>query len=321
MTSRALHSCFLCRRNKRRCDKNLPSCQLCVRKGWKCSYPQRRGQRSASPPPSLESVEAVNDSNSVIANPPLAHSGILARNQTASSPPSSFAVNVAISFLAPDLFREGALEIPRLNLDIPEDVTLHLGDRRKLRETARQFFQITWMPIIGRKRYLNTVLNPLSPLRRPTILLALCMKLCCLEVLDDGGKERGSLYQSAKTFYSEVESTEGLCLQVLQAGILIAIFEIGDAIYPAAYLTVGACARYGVAMGLDKINQERMGGDHNHAASWMEIEERRRAWWGVLILDRSVASVATPIISYFDTRNAVILYEIFGINVLLIADS
>ncbi|KAF5013096.1 hypothetical protein F66182_15216, partial [Fusarium sp. NRRL 66182] len=70
------------------------------------------------------------------------------------------------------------------------------------------------------------------------------------------------------------------------AGILIAIFEIGDAIYPAAYLTVGACARYGVALGLDKINQDRMGGDHNRAVSWMEIEEKRRAWWGILILDR-----------------------------------
>lgn len=295
MTSRALHSCFLCRRNKRRCDKNLPSCQLCVRKGWKCSYPQRRGQRSDSPPHSLGSAEAVDDSNSVVAKPPLTHSGTSARNQAASSSPSSFAVTLAISFLAPDLFRETALEIPRLNLDIPEDVVFHLGDRQKLRETARQFFQITWMPIIGRKRYLNTVLNPLSPLRRPTTLLALCMKLCCLGVLDDEGKERTSLYRLVKNFHSEVESTEGLCLQVLQAGILIAIFEIGDAIYPAAYLTVGACARYGVAMGLDKINQDRMGGDHDHAMSWMEIEERRRAWWGVLILDRSVTPVVIPI--------------------------
>jgi hypothetical protein len=123
------------------------------------------------------------------------------------------------------------------------------------------------------------------------------MKLCCLEVLDDEGKERTSLYRLVNNFHSEVESTEGLCLQVLQAGILIAIFEIGDAIYPAAYLTVGACARYGVAMGLDKINQDRMGGDHDHAMSWIEIEERRRAWWGVLILDRSVTPVVVIPIS------------------------
>lgn len=201
---------------------------------------------------------------------------------------SSAAVNIAISFLAPDLFREVSLEIPRPSFEIPEDVTRSLGDRQRLRETALQFFQITWMPIIGRRRYFNAVLNPLSPLRRPTSLLALCIKLCCLEIREDGAEERNSLYRLTKKYFSEVESTEGLSIQVLQAGILIAIFEIGDAIYPAAYLTVGACARYGVALGLDKINQDRMGGDHNRAVSWMEIEEKRRAWWGILILDRSV---------------------------------
>lgn len=288
MASKALHSCFLCRRGKRRCDKNLPSCQLCTRKGWKCTYPERRGQRSASPSHSLDRVESVNDPNPVVTRPPSTYNGIFAGHQAASPSTSSFAVNMAISFLAPDLFREVSLEIPRPNLDIPEHVAFNLGDRRRLRETALQFFNITWMPIISRKRYFNAVLNPLFPLRRPTSLLALCIKLCCLEVRDDGDEERTSLYRLTKKFYSEVESTELLCIQVLQAGILIAHFEIGDAIYPAAYLTVGACARYGVAMGLDKINQERMGGDHNRAVSWMEIEERRRAWWGVLILDRSV---------------------------------
>lgn len=39
--SHALVSCFSCRRSKRRCDKNLPTCQLCIHKGLKCSYPRR----------------------------------------------------------------------------------------------------------------------------------------------------------------------------------------------------------------------------------------------------------------------------------------
>jgi hypothetical protein len=214
---------------------------------------------------------------------------------------------MAISFLAPDLFREVSLEIPHHNFYIPEDVTFNLGDRQRLRETALQFFQITWMPGISRKRYLNAVLNPLSPLRRSASLLALCMKLSCLVLRDDGDEERTSLYRLVKKFYSEVESTEGLCVQVLQAGILIGIFEIGDAIYPAAYLTVGACARYGVAMGLDKINQDRMGGDHDRPVSWIEIEERRRAWWGVLILDRSVIFLVIQKVFYFDIRSLIFL--------------
>jgi hypothetical protein len=235
-------------------------------------------------------------------------------SQSQSLPiPSSFARATAIGFLAPNLFREASLDIPRLDLDIPDKIALHLGDRQQMREMTAEFFQLTrsWMSIVSPRRHLAAVLNPLCPTRRPNALLALCMKLCCLPVSrrdgkggDEGGdaeaaERRMSLYRLIKRFYAEVESTEGLCLQILQAAVLIAVFEIGDAIYPAAYLTVGACARYGIAMGLDKVNKDRMGvgtaSTGMGAASWMDIEERRRVWWGVLILDRLVFS---PSISF-----------------------
>ena len=45
--------------------------------------------------------------------------------------------------------------------------------------------------------------------------------------------------------------------------ILTAIYEYAHAIYPAAYITIGTCARYGL--------------------------ERRRFWWAIVILDRVVA--------------------------------
>lgn len=289
MTSHASTSCFSCRRSKRRCDKNLPTCQLCFRKGLKCSYPRRRGQRSDQPPRSIQGSESISDSNAAYSGPIVASSSTEPQIQSPSASTSSFAVTTAISFLAPGLFREAGLEIPRLNIGLPDEVALHLGDSQQVRETASKFFRTTWMPIISRKRYLAVVLNPLSPSRRPTALLALCIKLCCLSVHDDEGLEKTSLYRLVKAFYSDVESTQVLCVQVLQAAILIATFEIGDAIYPAAYLTVGACARYAIAMGLDKINKDRMGGEPN-TISWMEIEERRRAWWAVLILDRFVTS-------------------------------
>lgn len=288
MTSYALASCFFCCRSKRRCDKNLPTCQLCIKKGLKCSYPHRHSQRAAPPPCGVHGSESGNDSNSAHAEPVIAQGSNVSQFQPVLC--TSFAVNAAISFLAPDLFREAGLEIPRLDLGIPDEVSLHIGDSQQVLETASRFFQMTWMPIVSRKRHLAAVLNPLSPSRRPTVLLHLCMKLCYLPVNDDEGRKRTSLYRSIKKFYSEVESTGDLCVQVLQAAIFIAVFEIGDAIYPAAYLTVGGCACYGIAMGLDKINKTRLGGEHNRTASWMEIEEKRRVWWAILNLDRSVTS-------------------------------
>ncbi|KAH7018452.1 uncharacterized protein B0I36DRAFT_335975 [Microdochium trichocladiopsis] len=259
-------SCFSCRGSKRRCDKTLPGCQLCSRRGLRCSYPQRRGQ----PLPSPESAESAT-------NAPYGQTLHVSQ---------SFALASATRFIAPDLFRAAGLEIPRLDHGVPDEVVFHLGDSQQIRDTTAKFFGLTksWMPIINRKRHLAAMLNPLSPSRRPAALLSICMKLC-LPVLDGEVADRTSLYRLAKRFYSEVEITEKLSVQVLQAAVCIAIFEIGDAIYPAAYLTVGACARYGIIMGLDKVNKDRMG-YYPHAVPWIEIEEARRVWWGVLVLDR-----------------------------------
>lgn len=301
--SHAPASCFSCRRSKRRCDKNLPTCQLCVQKGLKCSYPRRRGQRSASPTRSEQESDYGTGSNPPY-TPDIVPKNTPSQHTSPYSPPP-FAVTTAISFLAPDIFREARLEIPRLDLSIPDEVVFHIGDNHQIRETASKFFQTAWVPIVSRKRYLAAILNPLSPSRRLTALLALCMKLCCPS--NDGeSPKKATLYQIVKKFYSDVESTQEMCVEVLQAAVLIAIFEIGDAIYPAAYLTVGGCARYGIAMGLDKINKDRMGGEYHRMLPWMEIEERRRAWWAILTLDRFVTSCLislSPQLKHGDSRS------------------
>ena len=72
---------------------------------------------------------------------------------------------------------------------------------------------------------------------------------------------------------------------MLQAAVLIAVYEVGHAIYPAAYLTIGACARYGTMLGIDKLGLDLMG-DSLGPLSWIEVEERRRVWWAVVLLDR-----------------------------------
>jgi hypothetical protein len=76
-----------------------------------------------------------------------------------------------------------------------------------------------------------------------------------------------------------------MSIHVLQAGILITFYELGQAIYPAAYLSVGSCARYGLALGIDKLSLiPPSEGDASQA--WNEQEESRRVWWAVLIFDR-----------------------------------
>ena len=166
-----------------------------------------------------------------------------------------------------------------------------IGDAASIREVASTFFTTVhrWLPVVSKRGVFVYLLNPLANREVELGLLALCMKLCGSTPVDmDGNRESASemtIYSVAKRFHRDVEESGLLSIQVLQAGLLIALYEIGHAIYPAAYLTVGACARYGLALGIDKLSV-LLEGDGERPRSWNEIEERRRVWWAVLVFDR-----------------------------------
>jgi hypothetical protein len=89
-------------------------------------------------------------------------------------------------------------------------------------------------------------------------------------------------YQVAKQFYQDVETSGILSFQVLQAGILLALYEIGHAIHPSAFLSVGAIARYAYALGLRADVESQI----NRPLTWVEQEESRRVWWAIVFIDR-----------------------------------
>jgi hypothetical protein len=119
------------------------------------------------------------------------------------------------------------------------------------------------------------------------------MKLSCTPAADfaEEGPENFPLYQTAKRFCSEVEAAGLLSIHCLQAEVLVAIFEIGQAVYPAAYLTVGRCARYGTALGYGDFG--KTANEHTKPNSPADGEEGRRVWWGITMLDRYVGKVTT----------------------------
>ncbi|KAL6805373.1 hypothetical protein J3E68DRAFT_441833 [Trichoderma sp. SZMC 28012] len=175
-------------------------------------------------------------------------------------------VTTAIRFIEPSVYHDASLGPPSEDVSIPSSLAAHVGHPDQIYEIGAKFFQATslWMPIVCRKRFYADALNPISPYRRGLILLALAMKLYCAPASENGNDARWSLYQLVKTFYAEVEATAPMSVHILQAAVFIAIYEIDQAIYPSAYLSVGTCARL----------------------SGVEVEEHRRVWWAVLMLDR-----------------------------------
>lgn len=201
-----------------------------------------------------------------------------------------------VFFLDAEAFQRARLELPSSPLRIPQQVTDLVGDLTATRSVAAEYFETIhlWLPFMSKKLFYEHVLNPLYSPAPHAKLLFLCMRL--VVSVPSPAPEKGSMqaeeepwqapiYLSAKSFLADLEMA-GICsIQILQAAILIALFELGHGIYPSAVLTVGQCVRYGVAFGFD--GKYRTGTEKG--SDWIEAEERKRAWWAVLILDRYVS--------------------------------
>jgi hypothetical protein len=107
------------------------------------------------------------------------------------------------------------------------------------------------MPIVSQKKMTRNMTNPLWEAGPDLALLFLCMKLIISRPQDGTESSQNPVYVSAKRFLALLEATGAVSLVVLQAALLLVWFEYGQAIYPAAWMSVGWCMRYGNLLGIN----------------------------------------------------------------------
>lgn len=114
-------------------------------------------------------------------------------------------------------------------------------------DTTQTYFSTVhhWLPVLSKKRMDLGI--PAQGAGPDLALLILAMKLL---VSLPGDIPDNSLYRLLKSFVADLERHGTISLIYLQSLILISVYEYGHAIYPAAWMTVGACARYVHALGL-----------------------------------------------------------------------
>lgn len=192
----------------------------------------------------------------------------------------------SIFFLDGEMFKEGGMTVPRPTIPVPRDVASTLGSVIDIRDIVERYFENVhlWLPIVSKKRMQLTLANPQLELTADLALLLLCMKLITQSSHGSPQAAQTPLYSMAKRHLALVESGALISQQLLQATILIASYELGHAIYPAAYLSTGQCARIGHLMGLN----DRHGVPQllRRSGAWTEVEELKRSWWACLLLDR-----------------------------------
>lgn len=189
-----------------------------------------------------------------------------------------------VFFLDAAIFEMNQVEIPSVSIIFSPDI---VEATRNYRLIAMQYFENFHglLPFISKKLFYEQLMNTSQQPQTDLILLLLCMKLIVWlpsESLDES-RPKTPDYLAVKRLLVEADVAGTMTLQILQAMIIISIYELGHAIYPPAYLSIGACARYGLALG---INAQKESIVIDSSSTILEQEERRRAWWAIVVLDR-----------------------------------
>lgn len=201
---------------------------------------------------------------------------VIATNKDDISLPAAF-------FLNHDAFHWQPKDFPPVGLHVPPYVASELGDTAAIRSIAQLYFDTVhlWMPIVSRQRFFEHVQRGLTETRTDFALLCLSMKLITTIPSTDSPDEHNPNYLSAKLLLHEITMSRSLTVATLQSIVILALYEIGHAIYPAAHISVSLCAQYGLMLGLDWESLRQ-----RSDLPWVELEEQRRIWWAIVILDR-----------------------------------
>jgi hypothetical protein len=180
-------------------------------------------------------------------------------------------------FLDRTFYTSAQLKLPNVRVPLIQDLMMALGDKTAIHVTAKEYFDTIhiWLPIISKRRFYQHLMNPLSDNTSDFVLTLLCMKVCTSPFNESTSK----LYDTVKRATSQAATRGHVSLYTLQSSVLLTMFEIGHAIYPASFLSIGWCARLGSMLGIDKSIEAQQ-------VQSKDSEEARRVWWAVLILDR-----------------------------------
>lgn len=99
------------------------------------------------------------------------------------------------------------------------------------------------MPIISKKRIDLGI--PFQAGGPDLAMLFLAMKLVTTRP-----ESTENLYETTRAFLRTLEANNFISIRYLQAMVLVALYEYSHSLYPAAWMTVGACSRYADIIGL-----------------------------------------------------------------------
>jgi hypothetical protein len=154
-----------------------------------------------------------------------------------------------------------------------------------------------WLPMLSLKR-LRQEANNLANTTQGSVDVLIFL---ALEALSSQNRATSSenntppqsnaAYLQVKHYSFAAEAGGAITIRLVQTIVLVALFEFGHGIYPAAYLTIGQAVRLATMVGLQSKKQAKQ--LFVDSDTWTLCEEQRRTWWTILMLDRYVLTKFT----------------------------
>ncbi|KAH8805147.1 hypothetical protein F5884DRAFT_859763 [Xylogone sp. PMI_703] len=280
----AAQVCAHCKSRKKKCDKGLPSCKRCVRLRITCRYgtdPQGSGQADQTHASSSWSSAALPN-DSVVCTRPHAPTDVLFH-----CPYMALLLNYSgCQSLNTTPLKTSGLD----DVFVAQVVATITAQGDDIRTFIEKYFTTIhcWLPIINKKKFYRRLITLQTAPNAEFAMLLLCVYLS-IQLPDRENNQvptHGALYNMVKFFYSFLQAARKPSLVLVQCGILIAIYEHGQDMSQAAYLSIGTCASMGHALRLHKNEYLEALEGHDSTTT---PEEAVRIWWGVIILDRVIA--------------------------------
>ncbi|PYI19090.1 hypothetical protein BO99DRAFT_385527 [Aspergillus violaceofuscus CBS 115571] len=286
--SKAASVCATCKARKKRCDKSLPCCGYCAHRNLVCRY---QNTSPNLPPPTPD----VNLRRSFLAQSPrrVRRSYGVGSVGTARqvSPPILFA-SLASSLHLP-ANGQTPTSAPRLCTEtqrLLESTGLYLD------EISVRYFQgiHAFVPIISRRRFHGRLLSFGADPQSDFALLLLCMGLLTKST-DRLGQlspqrphhlaEKMTLYVATKSLMAQAHALLPLTTHLIQAGVLLAVYEYALGFPERAFVTIGTYARMAYAAGIRST--PCVSDTSTTRTDWLEEQEENNTWWGIRICERT----------------------------------
>jgi len=160
------------------------------------------------------------------------------------------------------------------------------------------------LPVISRTRFYNNLITSgAAPSAEFSVLL---LTICLITHAPALGYQAGdgvtpsveqqTLYLTARSLFAQVQVARSASLPLIQAGLLLAVYEYTQGRPDDAVVTIAGSARmaYAARIHAHDRDQPQMAHTAGHIANTdllLRSEEAANTWWGIVICERYVSAI------------------------------